>query len=66
MAKEERIVFIAVAETHMRNDTMPGEVAIEGFTMHHINRANEVKKGGVALYIRDDIAKLFGDVSGAL
>ena len=32
--------------------------------IHHIYRANQVIKGSVSLYLREDLASLFGDVQG--
>ena len=57
-------MLIAVTETHIREDTLLGEVEMEGFVLHHIRRANQVIKGGVGMYLRDDVAGEFGEVTG--
>ena len=65
IAKTESATIIAVVESHLREKRLTGEVRIKGFRLHRIDRANGVKKSGVALYFREDIAGFYGDVQGA-
>ena len=65
IAEEENVIIIAVAETHLREEVQSREVHVKGFRLNRMDRANEVKKGGVALYIREDLSHMFGDVQGA-
>ena len=59
------VILLAIAESHLREEVLSAEVEIGGFILHHrVDRANNVKKGGVALYIRKDKAHWFGDPIG--
>ena len=64
MACEENAFAIALAETHLREEIRTAEVVIPGYSLERIDRANKVKKGGVAVYFRHDIAHLFGSSIG--
>ena len=64
MALLENIVLIAVTESHLNVDVMSGEVDIEGFDLIRTDRLEGTKKGGVGVYIRRDVAQLFGDYRG--
>ena len=48
----------------MRDELRTAEVGISGYNLERTDRANKVKKGGVALYLRQDDAHLFGSVVG--
>ena len=65
IAKQENVAIIAVVESHLREKQLTGEVRIRGFRLHRLDQANGVKKGGVALYLREDIAGFYGEVQGA-
>ena len=65
IALEINVIVLAIAESHLREEVLSAEVQIDGFDLHHrVDRANSVKKGGVALYIRRDVSQWFGDLIG--
>ena len=64
MATAENVAIIAVTESHLREELRSAEVPISGFQFQRADRVNSVKKSGVALYRRDDIAPYFEDSQG--
>ena len=65
MAVEDSVLLIAVTESDLNAVVITSEVDIEGFDLIRTERQEGTKKGGVGLYIRRDIAQLFGDYCGA-
>ena len=64
LAVFENIILMAVAESHLQEHILSGEDHIEEFYLQRVERGGGVKKGGVALFLRQDIAHLFGDLWG--
>ena len=53
----EEIKIIALVETHLRPEICDAEIRINGFTCFRQDRANDVKKGGVCIYVSDELAR---------
>ena len=52
MAILSNAVVVAVTESHLNDEILSAEVHMAGYDFYRVDRANKVKKGGVALYIR--------------
>ena len=61
MAWENNVVAIAVVESHLNAEVLSAEVGMRGYSLQRADRSEGVKKGGVALYIRNDVAPMFGE-----
>ena len=55
-AMEENVVLISAVETHLNPDIADAEVQMEGFKLFRADRKKGTRKGGVATYVRDDLA----------
>ncbi|MPC34244.1 hypothetical protein E2C01_027628 [Portunus trituberculatus] len=55
MAQQENALFFSLIETRMRNDHLNSELYIKDYTTFRADRSSS-SHGGVATYIRDDIA----------
>ena len=64
IAREENAIIIAITESHLREETLSAEVEIPGFYIQRMDRAGQIKKGGVAFYFREDIVQQFGSMQG--
>ena len=60
MASMGNAIVIALAESHLREDILAAEVEIPGFRLETVDRKGS-KKGGVILYLRNEIAQFFGN-----
>ena len=56
MALEENIGLLIITETHLSEDHIDGEINMKGYSHYAVNRAANAKRGGVIVYIRDDLA----------
>ena len=63
-AVSKNVAIIVVVESHFRKQIHRGEVHIPGFRIYRMDRANSVKKGRVATYIREDLSSHFGQECG--
>jgi hypothetical protein len=57
LATVENAAMIALTETWLNNDHEDAEVAIPGFNIHRSDREDRTR-GGVAIYVRDDLVAL--------
>lgn len=57
LAAEENAFAILLTETHLKEEICAAEVHMEGFTLYREDRIAEIRKGGVAIYLRNDVAK---------
>ena len=64
MASEENVIIIAITESHLREEVLSAEVAIPGYALQRVDRGGGTKKGGVAIYLREDISQQFGSAHG--
>ena len=55
-ADECNIGIICLTETHLCTDHVEAEVAIKGFVPFRSDRPGSSKRGGVILYLRDELA----------
>lgn len=56
---------IGVVESHLRDDICDAEVNMEGFQLYRADRTRGRKKGGAALYIRNDLASSLTVITAA-
>ena len=54
MAQENNATIIALTETHLNEEILDAEIKVDGFEIFRADRLG-AKKGGVALYIREDL-----------
>ena len=54
----ENAALISLVETHLRNDISDAEVKMDGYQLIRADRKAGVMKGGVANYIRNDLARM--------
>ena len=55
MEVELKCNILALTETHLNSEIKDAEIQMEGFQLYRVDRKNR-KQGGVALYLRNDIA----------
>ena len=55
IAHQEDVLFLALTETHLNGDHLDAEIHIDKYTAFRTDRQSR-SHGGVANYIRDDIA----------
>ena len=63
MASMDNAIAIALAESHLLEDILAAEVEFPGFRLERVDREGS-KKGRVILYLRNEIAKFFGNKYG--
>ena len=56
MAKENKSVIIALTESHLRPAILDAEIQIEGFQLFRADRLEGTKKGGVIIYVINELA----------
>ena len=52
---EDGVVMAALTETHLKPEILDAEVAIEGYHLYRSDRAGTIIKGGVAIYLKDEL-----------
>lgn len=52
----DNVALVAVVESHLRDDIRDAEVHMEGFQLFRADRLQGIKKGGVAVFARNDLA----------
>ena len=52
----ENVFLIAITESHLRDEILDAEIVLDGFHLYRSDRANEIRKGGVIVYVREDFA----------
>ena len=60
IAREDNVVFVAIVESHLREEILTAEVSMRGFSLLRVDRSSDIKQGGIVLYIREDMARNFG------
>ena len=55
MAKEKNAVIVALMESHLRAEIKDAEIQMEGFNIFRADRTEGMRKGGVIIYIREDL-----------
>ena len=55
-AKSEGVGIMALTESHLNSDYHEGEITIESFTHFRADRTDGVRKGGVIVFVRTDLA----------
>ena len=60
LAKEKDTIMVALTETHLRSEICDAEVQMTGFHLIRQDRTEGFLRGGVAIYLRED---LLGDMS---
>ena len=60
LAKEENTILVALTETHLRRDICDAEIQMKGFHLLKQDGTEGFLKGGVAMYLRED---LVGDMT---
>ena len=56
-AKENNSFVIALTESHLKSYILDAEIHISGYQIFRADRRDELNKGGVILYVRDDFAR---------
>lgn len=57
MADSSQAIFVAITESHLHNGILDAEVNMRGYSLIRADRLAGKRKGGVALYVRDDVAR---------
>ena len=55
MMVTQNTIILALTETHLRKEILEAEINIAGYGIFRADRCEDRPKGGVAIYIRDDI-----------
>ena len=55
-AKEQNVSIICLTETHLCSDHLEAEISIEGFVPFRFDRPDNSKRGGVIIYLKEDLA----------
>ena len=56
MAIQNRALFVALTETQLNEEIYDAEICMEGYTIFRTDRTLGRSKGGVAMYVREDLA----------
>ena len=56
IALEEKALVISITESHLNTEILDAEIKINGYSIFRGDRTNDIKKGGVIVYIREDFA----------
>ena len=51
---------MAIVESHLREEILTAEGSMRGFSLLRVDRTSDIKQGGIMLYIREDMARNFG------
>ena len=54
LAVTEDVAFICVSESHLNGAIRDAEVKMDGYTMYRADRTEGRRKGGVAIYVKDN------------
>ena len=54
-AKEENIAILSLTESHLNENFHDGEINIDGFSNYRADRTAGIRKGGVIVYVKDDL-----------
>ena len=57
IAIEENALIMSFTESHLNENILDAEISIDNYSLFRGDRSEGVKKGGVLLYVRNDIAK---------
>ena len=56
IALENEAILISLTESHLNDNILDAEIKIPGFQIFRSDRPSNIQKGGIILYIRDDIS----------
>ena len=56
MCQHENAVALCLTETHLNENIKDGEIKMQNYTIFRQDRTLGIKKGGVMIYIRKDLA----------
>ena len=56
MALQNQALFVALTETQLNEEIYDAEICMDGYTIFRADRTLGRSKGGVAIYVRDDLA----------
>ena len=56
IAKESKAFVIALSESHLKSHILDAEVHIPGFQLFRADRKDEIKKGGVITFVKEEFA----------
>ena len=65
MAITSKAVVVSVTESHLSDDILSSEIQMAGYQLSRYDRPNQARRGGVALYIRNDLADEGVSLAGA-
>ena len=54
--RESNTVVAALCETHLREEILDAEINVEGYRIYRSDRLAGMRKGGVLMYVREDVA----------
>ena len=54
LAKENKYMYIAVTESHLKTEISSTEISIDNYTLYRADRKDR-SHGGVGLYVRNDL-----------
>ena len=55
--------MIALTESHLKSYVLDAEIQIRGYQIYRADRRDEINKGGVIIYVRDDFSTGSGVLS---
>lgn len=64
LAEKEEVSLVALTESHLNEDIDSAEVTMQGYHLYRIDRKLGIKKGGVVVYVRKDLARFCSRMIG--